>query len=152
MQAAATAICRKPTLTFSRPLFEQINKSNEHWLRRQIGGVIEKGSRADWPDWKDETVKCTTGPRLISEWSDRYYYKTIAKHQKQTDHYRTSSLSRLKRRLRPHVLRVDVEGHDFEVVKGFLIDSMRMADLPLTILFEAKVGTPSLCTNTLTVV
>ena len=139
VQAAATAVCRKPTLTFSRPLFEQINKSNEHWLRRQIGGVIEKGSRADWPDWKDETVKCTTGPRLISEWSDRFYYKSIAKHQKQTDHYRTSSLSRLKRRIRPHVLRVDVEGHDFEVVKGFLIDNMRMADLPLTILFEAKV-------------
>ena len=139
VQAAATAVCKKPTLTFSRPLFEQINKSNEHWLRRQIGGVIEKGSRADWPDWKDETVKCTTGPRLISEWSDRYYYKSIAKHQKQTDHYRTSSLSRLKRRIRPHVLRVDVEGHDFEVVKGFLIDNMRMADLPLAILFEAKV-------------
>ena len=33
----------------------------------------------------------------------------------QVSHYRSSSASRLRRRLRPHVLRVDVEGHDFEV-------------------------------------
>ena len=78
VQAAATSVCETANLVFSRPLFEQINKSNEHWLRRQIGGVVEKGARADWKDWRDETVKCTTGQKLVADWSDRYYYKAIA--------------------------------------------------------------------------
>jgi hypothetical protein len=40
--------------------------------------------------------------------------------------------------MRPHVLKVDVEGHDYEVLSGFLADDVPTAELPLLVSFEAK--------------
>ena len=40
--------------------------------------------------------------------------------------------------VRPHVLKVDVEGHDYDVLMGFLGDNMLQTMLPLMINFEAK--------------
>lgn len=39
---------------------------------------------------------------------------------------------------RPHVLKIDVEGHDFEVLMGFLTYETPVTELPLIIGFEAK--------------
>lgn len=41
-------------------------------------------------------------------------------------------------RVRPHILKVDVEGHDYEVLMGFLGDDVSDNQLPLLISFEAK--------------
>jgi hypothetical protein len=44
-----------------------------------------------------------------------------------------------KRKRRPHVLKIDVEGHDFEVLMSFINDEKgNKAELPLLIDFEAK--------------
>jgi hypothetical protein len=40
--------------------------------------------------------------------------------------------------VRPHVLKVDVEGHDYQVLMSFLNDDMPSVALPLLISFEAK--------------
>ena len=45
---------------------------------------------------------------------------------------------RVKRR-RPHVIKIDAEGHDYEVLSSFVLDeNIPRADLPLLVDFEAK--------------
>jgi hypothetical protein len=39
---------------------------------------------------------------------------------------------------RPHILKIDVEGHDFDVLMGFLTLETPASELPLIIAFEAK--------------
>ncbi len=39
---------------------------------------------------------------------------------------------------RPHILKIDVEGHDYEVLMGFLRPDTPPEELPLIIDFEAK--------------
>lgn len=41
-----------------------------------------------------------------------------------------------KKRRRPHVLKIDVEGHDYLVLMGFLLDATPVTELPLLIEFE----------------
>ena len=43
-----------------------------------------------------------------------------------------------KRTRRPHVLKIVVEGHDYAVLMGFLLDSTPVTDLPLLIEFEVS--------------
>lgn len=43
-----------------------------------------------------------------------------------------------KRYRRPHILKIDVEGHDFDVLMGFLRHDTPVNELPLIIDFEAK--------------
>lgn len=39
---------------------------------------------------------------------------------------------------RPHVLKIDVEGHDYEVLMSFMDGNVKLSELPLLIDFEAK--------------
>jgi hypothetical protein len=39
---------------------------------------------------------------------------------------------------RPHILKIDVEGHDYDVLMGFLRSTTPASELPLIIDFEAK--------------
>lgn len=43
-----------------------------------------------------------------------------------------------RNKLRPHVLKVDAEGHDYEVLMSFINPDVSDAQLPLLIDFEAK--------------
>ncbi len=47
-----------------------------------------------------------------------------------------------KNKTRIHILKVDVEGFDHKVVKSFIDDQYASYELPLLILFEAKVISP----------
>jgi FkbM family methyltransferase len=41
---------------------------------------------------------------------------------------------------RPHILKIDVEGFDYEVIKGFMRNSTLISELPLMIQFEVHVS------------
>ena len=43
-----------------------------------------------------------------------------------------------RRKRRPHILKIDVEGHDYEVLMSFVLDSTPVSDLPLLIEFEVR--------------
>eukprot|EP01031_Cornospumella_fuschlensis_P032727 gene32727-39565_t len=43
-----------------------------------------------------------------------------------------------KRSRRPHILKIDVEGHDYEVLMGFMAEDAPVSSLPLIVAFEAK--------------
>ena len=42
IHAAATKQCNSTTIKMKRPTFEEKNKSLPHWMRRQIGAVVDK--------------------------------------------------------------------------------------------------------------
>lgn len=123
MRAAATSACESPTIKVERPLYEEKNASIPHWLRRQIGAIVPKNR--DKPrafDWAIEEVACVTAADVLADWA-----KAMP----------TSSLRAAKRR-RPHILKIDVEGHDFQVLTSFIGEDTSPADLPLLVEFEAK--------------
>jgi hypothetical protein len=69
-------------------------------------------------------LRCVNGPQILRDWAAELSNRALS----------SSSLSRV----RPHVLKVDVEGHDFQVLMGFLDKETPSAELPLLISFEAK--------------
>lgn len=71
--------------------------------------------------WTFEFVKCYTGTTILQSWSSAL-----------------SSARSGGRLVRPHILKVDVEGHDYQVLKSFLDDSIPVSSLPMLISFEAK--------------
>jgi hypothetical protein len=128
IHAAATNTCMNKTITVQRPLFEEKNKSIAHWMRRQIGGIAAKNhllpieARKDRRNWATEEVRCVTGGDILYEWASVLYNEKMA----------------LKKKLRPHILKVDAEGHDYEVLLSFLSEDVSDSQLPLLIDFEAK--------------
>jgi len=132
LRAAATVQCTKPTITVMRPLYEDLgNTKAPHWLRRQIGS-IKPGAKTP-KDWKDEEVRCVTGFDVLSLWNKAT--RGMQMDDIQTGYRATDITS--KRRRRPHILKVDVEGHDYEVLSSFLTTNMTN-ELPLLVSFEAK--------------
>jgi len=140
LRAAATSKCENPTLTVTRPLYEDKgNHKAAHWLRRQIGS-IKKAGATTLKDWGDEEVLCVTGPDAISHWVKAS--KGTPDSNMQTGFVAKKSklpmdLKSLTPRRRPHILKVDVEGHDKEVIFSFLENS-KAEELPLLVMFEAK--------------
>lgn len=45
---------------------------------------------------------------------------------------------RMKKR-RPHLLKIDVEGFDYDVIKGFMKNNSLVSDLPLMLMFEVSI-------------
>lgn len=127
LRAAATLRCNETTIKMKRPTFEEKNKSLPHWMRREIGSIVpfDKLDRPASGGWIFEYVPCVNGQKILQNWT---YALGLAEPG--------DSESRV--RLRPHVLKVDVEGHDYEVLMGFLHDGIPNAALPLLISFEAK--------------
>jgi hypothetical protein len=76
IQAAVTNKCDKPTVTIKFPKYEENGikiKPENHWLRRQIGGIltkVDKDKGLDAKDWKISEIRCMTGPEIIMEWSE----------------------------------------------------------------------------------
>ena len=118
--AAATRRCdnASSTIKMKRPTFEETNASLPHWMRRQIGAVVplDKLARPATGGWTFETTRCVAGPQILQDWA--------------------AALGQAK--VRPHVLKVDVEGHDFEV-SAAMGPHMRLYDpsgSPLSISFS----------------
>lgn len=126
LNAAATLRCDEPVIKMKRPTFEEKNKSLPHWMRRQIGAIVpfDKLDRPATGGWTFEYVPCVNGNAILTNWS-----RTI---------HIVEGVPESKMKLRPHVLKVDVEGHDFEVLMGFITDRAPAQALPLLISFEAK--------------
>lgn len=76
IRAAATDVCKSPTIDVERPLYEEKaakeNKTVPHWLRRQIGSVMPKHRSRARPDWVVETVDCKTGPDILHDFATAY--------------------------------------------------------------------------------
>jgi hypothetical protein len=141
LRGAATSVCSSPTIMVERPLYEEKNKSLPHWLRRQIGAIVpdhriakaQSQGKQLWArakDWALESVRCLTATDILVEWGN-----TTANDASGRSKMR--SKVRAPRRRRPHILKIDVEGHDYDVLMSFVRD-VPNNDLPLLIEFEAK--------------
>ena len=73
IRAAATDVCRSPTIDVERPLYEEKalkeNKTVPHWLRRQIGSILPHNRNHARPDWVVETVACKTSADILRDWA-----------------------------------------------------------------------------------
>jgi len=149
IQAAATSQCESPTIQVERPLYEEksieTNKTTPHWLRRQIGSILPKGRAHARAEWTLEEVRCITATEILSEWAllgstgdiiDKA--AAVEKGDASSSSSGSSGSSGGKRKRRPHVLKIDVEGHDYDVLMGFVQESTPISELPLLIEFEAK--------------
>lgn len=56
IKGAATAECTSPFIEVQRPLFEEKDPTLAHWMRRQIGGIVQKGAKAPG-GWTIDTVR-----------------------------------------------------------------------------------------------
>jgi FkbM family methyltransferase len=130
IRAAATSVCETPTVDMERPLYEEKasaqNKTVPHWLRRQIGSILPKHRDHARPEWIVETVDCKTAPDILRDWAKAV--PVVLPSGKAT-----KSVKR-----RPHILKIDVEGHDYQVLTGFVNAKTPINELPLLICFEAK--------------
>jgi hypothetical protein len=104
-----------------------------HWIRRQIGGIVEINPDTGKPripmNWKAEEVKCISGGDILKEWAAATSKSKPGKQRK---------ASKAAQKRRPHVLKIDAEGHDYQVLASFLTNDTTNAELPLLINFEAK--------------
>jgi hypothetical protein len=102
IHAAATTACTSTTIKMKRPTFEEKNKSLPHWMRREIGSVVplDKLDRPASGGWIFEFVRCVDGPEILKDWA-----------------LALNAQGKVKGpvRVRPHILKVDVEGHDYAV-------------------------------------
>ena len=113
LHGAATRQCNESMIKMKRPTFEEKNKSLPHWMRRQIGSVVpvDKLDRPATGGWTFEMTRCVNGPEILADWANTMHkrYKVA-----NAENGVSSSYSKVAR-IRPHILKVDVEGHDFEV-------------------------------------
>lgn len=163
IRAAATSECANSTITLERPLYEEKNKTIPHWLRRQIGSILPDHRNHARKEWTLETVRCVTAKDILHDWAAAsagsalamagaaggdannnnndvneegstgdagFKNKIVA-----SNHQQLIKKTKLRR---PHILKIDVEGHDYDVLMGFLRHDTPVTELPLIIDFEAK--------------
>lgn len=153
IRAAATSECHNATITVERPLYEEKNKTIPHWLRRQIGSIVPQHRNHARREWTLETVRCITAKEILRDWAAVSAGSALASSTAATDPTAAVSTTALlatvdvkspqelvkKTKLRrPHILKIDVEGHDFDVLMSFLRHDTPVNELPLIIDFEAK--------------
>ena len=142
IQAACTSECDGPLLV-ERPLYEEINnnktdadkKEIPHWLRREIGSIVPKTRKHARPDWTLEEVRCVTARDILMDWAITPKFR---KNPEKPLREKNSRGQTIVRKRRPHVLKIDVEGHDHEVLMSFVNERTPIGELPLLIMFEAK--------------
>lgn len=137
IHAAATSKCNSTTIKMKRPTFEEKNSSLPHWMRRQIGAVVPftKLNNKMTGGWVAEFTRCVSGPEILTDWTDALNHQaypgdeaeadaalvldSAAKQDDEAEGGKRKKKSKRKagmvRKLRPHVLKVDVEGHDYDV-------------------------------------
>lgn len=151
LRAAATKSCSDPTLMVERPLYEEKNsqkheseqKKIPHWLRREIGSVLKPGqTKARAADWTLEEVRCVTAGSVLEDWvvlpKLGIHYKNWTSYNEDEVGLRGGENPTVIRRRRPHVLKIDVEGHDYEVLMSFVNEHTPLKELPILIEFEGK--------------
>lgn len=104
--------------------------------------------------WVAEFVRCVNGDEILQDWAKALNEKARTE-WKASEHAQSEEAPVEIKKVRPHVLKVDVEGHDYEVcgseikqlnvfihlqqvLMGFLHDETPNSELPLLINFEAK--------------
>ena len=163
IRAAATSKCEKPTIEIERPLYEEkdktTNKSTPHWLRRQIASIVPSHRSHAREGWTKEAVRCITAGEVLTEWTaassggskegdqsegettEETAVAVVPGRSKEEATAAAAAAGKKKKRVRrrrPHVLKIDVEGHDYDVLMSFVMDDTPVQDLPLMIEFEAK--------------
>ena len=78
-------------------------------------------------DWSKETVPCKTAVDIMNDWTNAYYQRLP-----------TKTKQNRRKTPRVHILKIDAEGHDYEVLSSFIRDDTPPEALPLMICFEAK--------------
>jgi len=152
IRAAVTSKCDKPTLEIERPLYEEKdkreNRSTPHWLRRQIASIVPKHRSHAREGWVKEEVKCVTAADVLSEWTVATAgagadgdgggggaagaANADAGAGGDGDKGTKAAPTKRKRarRRRPHVLKIDVEGHDYDVLMSFVLDDTPVQGSP----------------------
>ena len=122
LRGAVYSECSQPTITMKTPIFEELNKSEPHWKRRQIAQVIDPGNGTMSPMsifWKLEQVRCLTVSQLLFHWRNVYLNSKLPSISKYvTIFIATCSYIDFRKPLnlrRFHVLRIDAEGSDIKV-------------------------------------
>ena len=117
VHGALTDICENDSVEILRPIIDRSNETLPHWIRKEIGGIATKISplidewhklsdsmvRDSVKGWTKESVKCIVPIDILSRWSA--YLRND-----------TSSVTPSHEIMRPHVLKIDAEGHDYEVL------------------------------------
>jgi hypothetical protein len=139
LHAAATRQCQDSMIKMKRPTFEEKNKSLPHWMRRQIGSVVplDKLDRPATGPWTFEMTRCVNGPEILKDWAKTMQKRFEAKlgqtgedplvvleNKEQTENEPEGNGYTTVSRIRPHILKVDVEGHDYEVRRELGISSI----------------------------
>eukprot|EP01039_Chlorochromonas_danica_P007692 gene7692-8499_t len=151
LRGAATLECAEPTIKVERPLYEEKNASIPHWLRRQIGSVLPAHRDHARREWTIEEVRCLTAKDILTEWSlattsatgtaaaqTGYFAGESPSISPEQQRQASEALHTVNKLRRPHILKIDVEGHDFEVLMSFFRWDTPTHDLPLIVEFEAK--------------
>ena len=134
IHGAATNQCNDTTIKMKRPTFEEKNKSLPHWMRRQIGAVVpwNKLERPMTGGWVAEFVRCLTAPDILADWAADVNRRSAptenslaleeggeggdgADGDGDGKRKRRRKRGPQMKRVRLHVLKVDVEGHDYQV-------------------------------------
>eukprot|EP01038_Epipyxis_sp_PR26KG_P004820 gene4820-6755_t len=129
IHGAATSHCVNSTIKMKRPTHEEKNSSLPHWMRRQIGAIVpfDKLERPMTGGWTAEFVRCVTGSDILEDWAAAT-----------SRNVNPSKRQKVPKKMRAHVLKIDAEGHDYDVLMSFLPDDVPNNELPLLINFEAK--------------
>lgn len=84
IQGAVVKDCPSERIGVMRPSFEELNKSEEHWLRRQLGRIYRPNEQyrngTFWGKkwiWVNESVACLTPSNVYAQWD--HYLKTDRK-------------------------------------------------------------------------
>jgi len=139
IKAAATDICKAPMTKIKFPIYETKSPKAPHWLRREIGAVLtpaEMSGKKKLPNnWNAEDVRCVTARDILDEWTNVTMVERGAARRRKRE---KEGLPGRGHRRRPMVLKIDAEGHDYQVLMGFVAESVPVQELPLLISFEAK--------------
>lgn len=141
IKAAGTDVCMQPMTKIKFPIYETRSPNAPHWLRREIGAVLtpdEMAGKKKLPqNWNAEDVRCMTAADILDDWTNATKVAIAQGGQKRGGKRRKKENEGGHRR-RPHVLKIDAEGHDYQVLMGFVKESVPVHELPLLISFEAK--------------
>jgi hypothetical protein len=85
-------------------------------------------------NWTLEQVRCVTASDILQDFASSDKFRNSNTKLKEVNNQGQTII----RKRRPHVLKIDVEGHDHEVLMSFVNLNTPAAELPLLIEFEAK--------------
>lgn len=144
VRAAVTGKCpesKKVNLTLSDWYLR--DPSQEHWVTRQTATLSERvieGMKEDirkrrtFFKFLHEEVMCLEGDQVVNEWKNFIDANTTMPNNTNIDPHP----------FRPHILKVDAEGHDYEILYSFFHRALSdpSVSLPLILQFESKLFEP----------